>query len=402
MKWAARVTIFLALFAVAFVAGNSHRVFVELHWIAFDNYDARTATSLGIGDTAEGQIYDLRHIDYYFSYYDRDWFRFLAEADRSYVFVLKSEDLRQREIWVMEPGEPGMTSAIDASIPHLSFPHSCAPCMFPWNAHTTGIHYFLIDGVVPIGHTPILTEGSYTITVTDYADDFSNQLRSAAPVAVDSSIRGKIDVAGDQDWFTFDAVRGQRYEIALDNGLSNHSVRLVDAKLWWKMFHSGFPEGDDTSRFVWTAPESTEYYILVFGNMNRTGDYTLTLKVREDHGDSIQDSTSIRLNERVEGEITFENTMDWFHLQVPYGQYPVILLDSSTPPNLGLYDSDGAGVTGRVAETSESLEYTWLTERPGDYYLVVGGDAISYGGGAISYGEAFPYDLTYTVTSAED
>lgn len=389
MKRVAWATVFLLLLAVGFLVGNSHRVIVPVpHWIELDNYDARTATSLGVGDTAEGQLHHLREVDYY----ARDWFRFLAENDQSYVFVLNSENVVQREIWVMEPTEPGMTSAIDASIPHLPPLPSCTPCMFPWTAQTTGIHYFLIDGVISVGHSSYRSEGSYTITVTYYADDFPNELRSSAPVAVDSSTRGMIDIPGDQDWFTFDAVQGQAYEIALDNGLSNHSVRLVDEQLWWEIGHSGFPMGDATSRFVWTAPESTAYHILVIGYMNRTGDYTLTLKLREDHADSIQDSTSIRLNESVKGEITFDNPTDRFHLQVPYGQNAVIMNDSSTRPGLGLYDSDGARVSYDFVQSG------WSTECPGDYYLVVSGEAISYWGGTVSYGESFSYDLTYTVT----
>ena len=394
MKRGTWLTIFLVLLVVGFVVGNSHRVLVPVpHWIEFDNYDARTATSLGIGDTAEGQIYHVRADDCdYTCYSDGDWFRFLAEADRSYVFVLKSENVGQRGIWVMEPTEPRMTSAIDASIPHLAFFPDCTPCMFPWTAHTTGIHYFLIRGVSSHGSFIHHSEGSYTIIVTDYADDFPNELRSSAPVAVDSSTRGKIDIPGDQDWFTFDAVQGQVYEIALDNGLSNHSVRLVDEELWWEIEHTGFPMGDATSRFVWTAPESTAYHILVIGNMNRTGDYALTLKLREDHADSIQDSTSIRLNESVKGEITFDNPTDRFHLQVHYGQNAVIMHDPSTPPSLGLYDSDGARMSYDFVQSG------WSTECPGDYYLVVSGEAISYWGGTVSYGESFSYDLTYTVT----
>lgn len=397
MKWIVRVTTLLALLAVAFVAGD-FRGAGDFH-----GDDERTATSLGVGDTARGKIRHTHALD------DRDidWFHFPAEAGQSYVIALKAGTMSQSALWVHDPdGSPSYI--VDSSKlggDRSVFGNDCSPvrCMwkthtFPWTASVTGTHYFEISGRTISGDLIFDSQGAYTISVNDFVDDFPNHLRGAAPIAVNSSIPGNIDVAGDQDWFTFEAVQGQTYEISAAGGSPNHSVQVVEGKNWSPKYSGLYSSRDHTSHFVWTAQDSKAHFVLVNGIKNRTGDYTLTLKKRDDVGNQIQDAGSLPLSERLEGELTFDDAADWYRLQVPEGQHPVILLEYFWSPvtDVGLYDSEGTSVKKcHLDGSSRDAKYQWLTELPGTYYLSLA----EY----IAYEDTSPsYAVTYTVTSAED
>ena len=397
MKWIARATTFLVLLAAGFVASD-FRGAGDFH-----GDDEQTATSLGVGDTARGQI----HHNNGFDDYDIDWFNFPAEAGQSYVIALKAGTMSQLAVWIHDPdGSPsyivdssrlgGARSVFDSDC--FLFRCIWKTHTFPWTASATGTHNFKISGLSTSGDVIFVTQGTYTISVTDFADDFPNQLRSATPIAVNSSIPGNIDVAGDQDWFTFEAVQGQTYEISAGGGSPNHSVQVVEWENWSPMYTGLYLSRDHTSQFVWTAQDSKAHYVLVTGIRNRTGDYTLTLKKRDDLDDRIQDARSLRLNERVAGELTFDDAADWYRLQVPQGQHPVILLEYrwSRVTDVSLYDSEGTAVEKCWIEGSSRVaKYRWLTEHPGGYYLSLA-EHIAYGGASPSYA------VTYMITSTED
>ncbi len=399
MKRVARVTIFLVLLAVGFVASD-FRGAGDFH-----GDDERTATSLGVGDTARGQI----HHNYDIHDYDTDWFSFPAEAGQSYLISLKAGALSQSAVWVIDPDESPSyivnSSRLGSARSGSVFGLDCSlfSCIwrthtFPWTARATGTHYFNVSGVSQSGDSILGTEGTYTISVTNFADDHPNHLRDAVPIAVDSSTPGNIDVAGDQDWFTFEAVQGQTYEISAEGGSPNHSVQVVEWKNWSPRYSGLYTLGDRASQFVWTAQDTKAHYVLVNGIRNRTGDYTLTLTKQDDLGERIREARPLRLNERVEGELTFDGAADWYRLQVPDGQHPVILLEyhSSQVTDVSLYDSDGTALEKCWIEgTSRVAEYRWLTERPGGYYLSLAEH--------IAYEDLSPsYAVIYTVTPAED
>ena len=397
MKRIVRVSAFLALLAVAFVAGD-FRGAGDFH-----GDDKRTATSLGVGDTARGKIH---HTDR-FEDHDIDWFHFPAEAGQSYVITLRAGTMSQSAAWIHDPdGSPsyvvdssrlgGARSVFDSDC--FLFRCIWKTHTFPWTASATGAHYFEISGQSFSGDVIFVSTGAYTISVNDFDDDFPNHPRGATPIAINSSIPGNIDVTGDQDWFKFVAVQGQTYEISAAGGSPNHSVQVVEGKNWSSMYSGLYLSRDHTSQFVWTAQDSKAHYVLVTGIRNRTGDYTLTLKKRDDLDDRIQDARSLRLNERVEGELTFDDAADWYRLQVPQGQHPVILLEYrwSRVTDVSLYDSEGTAVEKcQIEGSSRVAKYRWLTEHPGGYYLSLA----EY----IAYGDASPsYTVTYIITSTED
>lgn len=284
MKWAASATLLLALLAVGCTK-------VDVH-----GDDPGTATQLGMGDSVKGQIVHRPRDDEY----DSDWFAFAAQANQSYMFVLTSSALFQRALKVYDP-DLSPVPGTDFLFPdHFSFSLSernsvpsrgpwydrdCSfpLCRFPWTAQVTGTHYLEIDGLSGQGLI-FVSEGNYALTGTIYDDDYQNILEGATPVAVNSSIHGTIEITGDQDWFTFDAVEGRTYEFAVEGDASNLFVDVVQAREWTEDYINLYLQAEPISNYVWTAHDSKAYYIVVTGKGNRTSNYTLSVSTRDGHG----------------------------------------------------------------------------------------------------------------------
>ena len=138
--------------------------------------------------------------------------------------------------------------------------------------------------------------GSYTMTISlsDIVDDHGDDQESATPVSIGDSVEGSFYSGSDVDWFVFDAVAGELYEIEVSLGSSSNyssSLQLYDADGEWLGYRE--TPGDNT-RMVIEAPKTGSIYIEV--NVNGPGgSYTLTTSVSniiDDHGNDLERATS--------------------------------------------------------------------------------------------------------------
>ena len=92
-----------------------------------------------------------------------------------------------------------------------------------WTAPLTGDFYVGVWGY---------DEGSYSLTVgvSDVVDDFADGRLRAARLVVGESVEGVLDYVGDVDYFFFEVVEGELYEIEVTLGtLSDSFVTVYDA-----------------------------------------------------------------------------------------------------------------------------------------------------------------------------
>ena len=59
-------------------------------------------------------------------------------------------------------------------------------------------------------------EGTYTLSVRDFTDDYRSDTSTTGVVTVDGSVTGKIERSGDRDWFAVTLEAGQTYRIDLE------------------------------------------------------------------------------------------------------------------------------------------------------------------------------------------
>ena len=122
-------------------------------------------------------------------------------------------------------------------------------------------------------------------------DDHGNDIDDATVAAVGADVEGALDYDDDIDYFRFQAEQGESYQIDVALGtLDDSIVDLYDVD--WSFLDSNDDYGDTyASRLYWEAPSSGERYVLVGGY--RTGTYTLTVSIVDDHGDTAADGVGV-------------------------------------------------------------------------------------------------------------
>ena len=147
---------------------------------------------------------------------------------------------------------------------------SLAPLLFR-EASGTGPLYVEVGGY---------GAGSYTLTiaVSDFVDDHADSPEDATPVTVGEPAEGVLDYAGEVDFFVFEAVDGEFYEIAVAPGtLEDPTLALYDADVW-QLDYDDDSGGSLAPLLFWEASGTGSLYVEVGGF--GAGSYTLTITRR--------------------------------------------------------------------------------------------------------------------------
>ena len=187
-------------------------------------------------------------------------------------FVLDAVEGESYDISV-EPGtlEDPTVALYDADGWQLAYDDdsgvSLAPRLF-WVAESRGLLY------VEVGGYGI---GSYTLTVavSDIDDDHADSSEGATAAVVGEAVQGTLHYDGDVDFFVFDAVEGEVYEIGVEPGtLEDPTVALYDADGWQLEYDDD--SGDSLAPLLlWPTSSSGALYVEVGGY--GAGSYTLTI-----------------------------------------------------------------------------------------------------------------------------
>ena len=132
------------------------------------------------------------------------------------------------------------------------------------------------------------TEGTYTLSVREVADDFVAATATSGVVAVGGTATGEIEFIGDRDWFAVALDAGSTYRIDLE-GLETgagtlsdpylHGIHDADGILIAGTTNDGGGAGLN-SRVTFTATEAGTYYVAA-GAYQRSEEGTYTLSVEE-------------------------------------------------------------------------------------------------------------------------
>ena len=247
----------------------------------------------------------------------------------------------------------------------------------------------------PSGATLADSEAAGTILDTETSvseatgEDLPADVSTAGVVAVGGSARGKIGVAGDQDWFAVNLEAGTTYRIDL-KGFFTGGGRLLDTYLRGIHDSSGnhIPgtANDNVNPWydsrVWFTPtESGVHYIAAGGSGNLTGTYTLS--VTEPNADDFSADASttgaVTVGRSVDGEVETAGDRDWFAVEVVAGTTYRVDLERTNPSltwfaNLAVHDEDGNPISGTTNYGSglDSRLYFTATDT-GTHYISAGG-----------------------------
>ena len=320
--------------------------------------DFDSATTAAVGVDVEGVLeYDG----------DIDVFHFTAEAGQHYQIDVSLGSLP--DSFLVLGTSDGRT--LESNDDHGDSPAS----RIVWKAPASRDYYLVVKG---------FGAGSYTLTVaySDATDDHGNDLDNATAAAVGVDVEGVVDYEGDSDYFRFTAEGGQLYQIDVSLGsLRNSYLELRDSagrSLASNDNHGGYL----SSRVVWEAPASGDYYLAVkaaSGQFTQVGSYTLTVShstTADDHGNYIGDGTTAAVGVDLEGVVDYEGDSDYFRFTAEGAQiYQIdVSLGSLPDSDLELRDSEGRILVSNDDHgDSSASRIVWKAPDAGEYFLVVQG-----------------------------
>ena len=344
-----------------------------------DDVTAGTGTSgtVDVGDPAMGEIHYPE---------DRDWFAVELEAGHTYRIDLEGsgtgggtlDDPYLRGIfdprgifidgtWNDDGGE-GYNSRLR------------------FTATERGTYYVAVGGAFRD------SEGTYTLSVKDFSDDFGAGTTTAGTVDVDGSATGEIEFTEDRDWFAVELDRGTTYWIDLE-GSETGGGTLDDPLLRGVYDSSGTlidgTRNDDggqgyNSRLRFTAPEDGTYYVAARGLVDGVGTYTLSVtEISNDFAASTATGGRVEVDSSATGTIGYVGDRDWFAVTLQAGNTYRIDLEGSQsgggtlddPYLHGVYDESGTFIDGTSDDGSgpgHNSRVVFTPDRDGTYYVSAG------------------------------
>ena len=244
--------------------------------VIVDDFAADTGTSgvVEVDGSAMGEIESRG---------DRDWFAVELEAAKSYRIDLEGSwtgngTLRDPYLYGVhdangnfiagttdDDGGTGLNSRVF------------------FTAEDTGAYY------VAVGARRGDGEGAYTLSVTEYPDDFEARTGTSGAVEVGGSATGEIELGGDHDWFAVTLEEGTTYQIDLKGSWTGGGT-LWDPYLYGVHdangnFIAGTTDDDGgvgvNSRVTFTAAADATYYVAAGALGDEEGTYTLSVSVEE-------------------------------------------------------------------------------------------------------------------------
>ena len=246
-------------------------------------------------------------------------------------------------------------------------------------------------------------EGSYTLSVTEFADDPTAGTLAPGALEVGGAVSGAVDYEGDRDWFAVELEAGTRYRFDL-KGYGTGDGTLRDPKLYKMRDEDGTripgtannnnrnPTGIKdryNSRVNFTPEESGTYYVVAGSAKTkyweRTGSYTLQV-VTDAFTAGPDTSGTVEVGGSVHSAIEFSNDVDWFAVtleagtlyridQVSAGSY-VEGVGLKIPHLFGIHDADGTLIDGTADDLHngppEWSRVHFTPEADGTYYVAAG------------------------------
>ena len=284
--------------------------------------DFEAATEIPIGGAVEGTIGRMNELDY---------FKFVAEKGVSYQIEVELSD----DYWTPDYGRDDLkVTLIDTD----RNPIGDISDRRIWQAPSSGGFFLQVSGqerIRNLGHYSL--HGSYSLSVSEssYSDDHGDDPASATEINQGASVSASLGEDLDDDYFYFDAVSGQAFEMSIETeGDAAIHFDLANAE--------GRSIAREQSGLIWQAIDDGRYFIRVWSD--EIGDYTLSLNASnyaDDHRKN--EPTAVFIGQPTEGYILNAYDRDAFTFPGVAGEAYDIAVELGTlnGANLSVYDPQG-------------------------------------------------------------
>ena len=318
-------------------------------------------TVLGIGDTVG----------------DADWYGFTASSS-GVQFYVDSGDTRAFSMSIIDSdGNEAFLSLIDTETVD-----GYARQYYSFNA-VEGEDYFVI-----MTESLSQSDSAYRLTYFENTnDDYAGDTSTSGFLLPDLPEAGTHEISGEEDWFAFDAVQGQRYVVRVqtdDDSFESVNFYDADGNIYFEGTGTSFtPDG---RLFFFEATNTGTYYAGVSGTGPAGTQYTVSLESSPDvHGSTVQTAFAISDGTVLTGAIDYEGDKDWFEIQLGAGELWSFALDNNSDLQyeFGLFDADGNEIfnqSSRDIESNGDETLSVIADQSGTYF--VGVTSFSRSGGS--------------------
>lgn len=229
--------------------------------------------------------------------------------------------------------------------------------------------------------------------------DFAADTTTTATVEVGVPAFGRIQVAGDQDWFAITLDAQEDYEIYVRGDHTKHGS-LTDPVLEGIYDSSGNKiQGTDNdndglgrnSQLLFQAPSAGTYYVAAAGMGANVGTHNLAVEEPDDYSQDTETAGSVPIGGSITGMLAPADDVDWVAVPVVVGRtyrFDIEGVDTGQgtlpdPVLLGVYDADGAllgleytgdgGTRNDDGGEGRNSRLEFSIERVGHHYLAIGG-----------------------------
>ncbi|MCB4784523.1 MAG: PPC domain-containing protein, partial [Sulfurovum sp.] len=233
---------------------------------------------------------------------------------------------------------------------------------------------------VKVKHHNALLTGSYLLAA--HFDDHGNSKDEAAPINPNGETLGSIEMAGDEDWFKVDITSAG----TLTMGVASQTAGDISVSLYNASSSTSITSGDSSNTLgISQRLAAGTYYIKVkHHSATGTGNYKLATKftlgsttsgvpfgVPDDHNNSKDEATSIRLQSTTEGRINGAGDVDWFKVDITSAGTLTVDTTGTTDTYGELYNASGTKITSDDDSGSEHNFKISQYLETGTYYVKV-------------------------------
>ena len=318
-----------------------------------DDYAASTATtgSVSVNSSSTGRI-DFAG--------DYDWFRVTLVAGTTYKFRENGISLADAYLYLRDSSGNAITHDDDSGGNHNS--------LITYTPTTSGTYYLDAGGY----HS---NTGTYSVSVTA-SDDYANSTATTGSVGVNSSSTGRIDFAGDYDWFKVNLVAGTTYQ------LRENRISLGDSYLYFRdssgtTIATDHNSGGGNNSLITFKPTTSGTYYLDAGGNSTTGTYTVSVTA-DDYANTTATTGSVGVNSSTTGKIDWSGDYDWFKVNLVAGTTYQLRENRISLGDSYLYFHNSSGATIATDHNSGGGNNSLITFKPttsGTYYLDAGGNS---------------------------
>ena len=322
------------------------------------------ATPIAIGNQYQGSISPWPNQPMYVGSvkedYDHDYFSFRANRGIRYTIGVALDSRQGVEISV--GNQAGGVAASNEGIGST----------LDWIAPDTAIYYVILSGSTLV-REPV---DNYTLEVSadlSLEDRHSGSREGATPINFGNQHQGAISPEDDSDYFSFQAVRGIKYDVnvAVNTG-EGAKISISDSA-----GKSEANNGGVGSSLEWIARSTAVYYAVVSASplvRSPVGAYVLEVaadgSLEDRHSDSGEGATQVYFGTPQGGSISPPNDVDFFYFQAIRGVEYNLTVELGTVEGVSLSlvrPEDGA----KVSTSGSGTALEWIAPLTGTYFAVV-------------------------------